>query len=268
VASDIHPSAVVDPGAELGADVRIGPGCIVESDVVVGDGCRLEPYCQVKRFTRMGRENHLHSHAIVGGEPQDLKFHGEESLLLMGDNNVVREFVTIHRGTEGGGGETTIGSGCLIMAYVHIAHDCRLGDAVILSNAANLAGHILIHDRAVVGGMTGVHQFTRIGEHAFVGAMSGVAQDIPPYMLATGNRAKLHGPNLIGLRRAGFDQQALSMLKKAYALIFRSGTERREALAEAERLYGSPEVERLVQFIRESERGTATASRNGEVEAP
>jgi UDP-N-acetylglucosamine acyltransferase len=177
----------------------------------------------------------------------------------------VREFVTIHRGTEGGGGTTRIGAGCLLMSYVHIAHDCLLGNGVILSNAVNLAGHIEIRDRAVVGGMTGVHQFTRIGEYAFIGAMSGVAQDIPPFTLATGNRAKLRGLNLIGLRRAGFDHEALSALKKTYMMLFRSGRERRQALAEAEELYGShSEVMRLIGFIRESERGVASAVRNGE----
>lgn len=265
MATEIHHTATVHPDTQIGRNVEIGPGCIVESDVYIGDYTRLDPYSQVKRFTRLGGECHVHSYAVVGGEPQDLKFQGEESWLEVGDKTTIREFVTIHRGTEGGGGTTRIGAGCLLMSYVHIAHDCLLGNGVILSNAVNLAGHIEIRDRAVVGGMTGVHQFTRIGEYAFVGAMSGVAQDIPPYTLATGNRAKLRGLNLIGLRRAGFDQEALSSLKKTYMLLFRSGKERRDALNQAEEAYGScEEVMRMLGFIRESERGVASALRNGE----
>lgn len=265
MASKIHHTATIHPDAQVGRNVEIGPGCVVEADVYIGDYTRLEPYSQIKRYTRLGNECHVHSFAVVGGEPQDLKFQGEESWLEIGDKTTIREFATIHRGTEGGGGTTRIGAGCLLMSYVHVAHDCQLGNGVILSNSVNLAGHIEIRDRAVVGGMTGVHQFTRIGEFAFVGAMSGVAQDIPPYTLATGNRAKLRGLNLIGLRRAGFSHDAISALKKTYMMLFRSGKERREALAEAEGLHGAcEEVMRMIGFIRESERGVASAMRNGD----
>lgn len=269
MATRIHHTATVHPDAQIGRNVEIGPGCIVEADVYIGDYSRLDPYAQVKRFTRLGGECHVHSYAMVGGEPQDLKFKGEESWLEVGDKTTIREFVTIHRGTEGGGGTTRIGAGCLLMSYVHVAHDCLIGNGVILSNAVNLAGHIEIRDRAVIGGMTGVHQFTRIGEFAFVGAMSGVGQDIPPFTLASGNRAKLRGLNVIGLRRSGFSNEVMSALKKTYMILFRSGKERREALAEAEKLHGgSEEVMRMIGFVQESERGVASAVRNGEDQEP
>ncbi len=261
----IHPTAVVDPGAELGKDVAVGPFCIVEQDVAIGDGTTLDACSQVKAHTRMGRGNRLHTHAIVGGEPQDLKFHGEKSLLEVGDNNVFREFCTIHRGTENGGGVTRIGNGGLFMAYVHVAHDCILGDGVIMSNASSLAGHVVIGDHVIIGGMCGVHQFVHVGEFGFVGAMSGLGQDLPPYMLASGARARLHGLNLIGLRRRGFPAEALSALKKAYKTIFRSGRERQEALASVMEEFGAvPQVAKLVDFIRGSARGIVTPAVRGD----
>lgn len=264
MSATIHPTAVVDPGAELGRDVSVGPFCIVERDVVIGDGTVLEGASQVKAHTRMGKGNRLYTHAIVGGEPQDLKFHGEKTLLEVGDNNVFREFCTIHRGTENGGGVTRIGNGGLFMAYVHVAHDCILGDGVIMSNASSLAGHVVIGDHVIIGGMSGVHQFVHIGEFGFVGAMSGLGQDLPPYMLCTGARAYLHGLNLIGLRRRGFPAETLSALKKAYKTIFRSGRERQEALAAVMDEFGEvPQVAKLVDFIRASARGIVTPAARG-----
>jgi len=261
VATDIHPSAVVHPDADLGVDVEIGAYSIVEAHVRIGDRTRVDPFVQIKAFTRMGAENHIHAHACVGGEPQDLKFKGEETRLEIGDRNIVREFVTLHRGTGHGGCVTRIGSECLLMAYVHVAHDCTLGSRVILANAAMLGGHVEIGDNVIISAMTGIHQFVRIGEHAFVGAMSGIGQDVPPYMLATGVRAKLRGLNLIGLRRSGFSLETISALKKSYMLIWRSGKERREALDEVERDFsGFPEVRKLVDFVRAGTRGITGAS--------
>ncbi len=263
----VHPTAIVHPDAKLAPDVEVGPFCHIEQDVEIGAGSRLDPYAQVLRYTRVGRNCRIHSQAVVGGEPQDLKFRGEPSTLEIGDNTVIREFVTLHRGTQGGGGVTSVGNSCLLMAYVHVAHDCILGDHVILSNAAMLAGHVTIGSHAVVGGMTGVHQFVHVGEHAFVGAMSGLPQDVPPYLLASGSRAKLHGPNIIGLRRHGFSQDFINGLRSCYRKIFRSETPRRQALDEAFAEFGHlTELGVFFDFIRNSERGLLSASvKNGEL---
>lgn len=262
----IHPTALVHKDAEIAQDAVIGPYCNVEGDVVIGAGTRLDAYAQVLRYTTIGAGCRIHSFASVGGEPQDLKFKGETTRCEIGDKSVVREYVTVHRGTEGGGGITRIGSGCLLMAYVHIAHDCLLGNGVILSNGAMLAGHVIVGDHAALGGMTGVHQFVNIGEHSFLGAKSGLGQDLPPYLLATGSRAKLHGPNLIGLRRLGYSQELLAALRSAYKRIWRSDIPRQEALAQVEEEFGQmPQVKSLVDFVRGSERGVVTAStRNGD----
>lgn len=277
----IHPTAIVAPGAELAAGVEIGPYCIIEDDVILGEGTVLEPFAQVKRFTRMGRKNRVASHAIIGGEPQHLGFKGEETWVEMGDGNTVREYTTIHRGTVQGGGKTTLGSNCFIMGYVHIAHDCQLGNNVIMVNQVGLAGHVVIGDFAFVGAMTGVHQFVRIGERAFIGALSGIGKDVPPFTRATSGRdlegatmgpgqmdlrATLHGINTIGLRRAGFKNETIIALKKAYAMIFRTDKVRELALAEVEEnLPQYPEVLRFVEFIRTSKRGvTPPAPENGD----
>jgi UDP-N-acetylglucosamine acyltransferase len=265
MATTIHPTAIIHPKAALGADVTVGPYCVVEERVELGDRCVLDAFVQVKSFVRMGSGNRVSAYAVVGGEPQDLKFAGEESWLYIGDNNRIREHASLHRGTGAGGGSTSIGSGCLLMGSTHIAHDCHLGDGVILSQGASLAGHILVGDQAIIGGMSGIHQFVRVGEHAFVGAMTGVGQDVPPYMLAIGARAKLHGPNLIGMQRKNVSPEARAALKKAYKLIWRSGTPRQDALAEVEaNLGGFPEVACLLHFIRTSERGVLSADDNGE----
>ncbi len=261
MATNIHPTALVSPKAELGDGVTVCHCAIVEDSVVIGDHTRIEPFASVKAYTRMGRNNVIHSYAMVGGIPQDLKFHGEESWLEMGDNNTVREFATLHRGTEGGGGVTRIGGNNLFMAYTHIAHDCQLGSHIIMSNSAMLAGHVVVEDGAILGGFAGVHQFTRIGAHAFVGAMSGVGMDVPPYMLAAGNRAELHGPNLVGLRRMQASRETLAAIRSAYRAIWLSGTPRKEALEQMEFAYASvPEVLRIVAFIRSSERGVLPGS--------
>lgn len=263
----IHPTAIIHPKAELADDVLVGPFCHVEQDVRIGPGSQLDAYVQVLRHTTLGASCRVHSFASVGGEPQDLKFRGEESQCLIGDGTVIREYVTVHRGTEGGGGVTKVGDKCLLMAYVHVAHDCILGNGVIISNGSMLAGHVIMDDFSAVGGMTGVHQFVHIGENAFVGAKSGVAQDLPPYLLASGSRARLHGLNLIGLRRQGFSQELLAGLRTAYKRIWRSETPRKEALAEVDAEFGHlPQVKRLVDFVRSSERGVLAAGKNGDDE--
>ncbi len=258
----IHPTAIVHPNALLGEDVSVGPYAIIEEDVVLGDRCRVDAAAQIKRYTTLGADNHIHSMACVGGEPQDLKFRGEKTTLVIGDHNRIREFSTIHRGTEGGGGVTRIGSGNLIMAYAHIAHDCQVGDNNVFSNAATLAGHVVVGNYAVMGGLSAAHQFVRIGDYAFIGGKSGVAQDVPPFMLAVGERATLHGLNLVGLRRHGFSAEEITALKAAYRILWRSHKERTEALQQVETEFGhiAPVME-LLRFLRESTRGTITPER-------
>lgn len=257
----IHPTAVIHPTAEIGEDVIIGPYVIIEEAVVIGDGCRIDGLASIQAFTRMGKRNHVFAQAHVGGEPQDLKFHGEETWLEIGDENRFREFCTVHRGTEGGGGRTTIGSNNLFMAYTHVAHDCRIGSHVIMSNCATLAGHIEVGDYAILGGLSAVHQFCRIGTSAFLGGTSSVSQDIPPYMLAVGNRGGIHSPNLVGLRRRQASARAIAGLKKAFRLIWHSDTPRKEALEMLLDEYGDcQEVRNFVEFVETSQRGIAPAA--------
>lgn len=260
MATSIHPTALVHECAQLGADVEIGPHAIIEDKTIIGDRTRIQAAAQIKAYTHLGADNVIHSFACLGGEPQDLKFSGEESLLRIGDGNTVREFVTMNRGTALERGETVIGSGGLYMAYVHIAHDCRLGDGVIMSNGATLAGHVVIGDHVIVGGLSAVHQFVRIGEYAFIGGMTGVVQDVPPYMLAAGPRAKVHGPNLVGLRRLNFPPEKTQALKNAYRLLWRSELGRKEALARIAETCGEhSEVRSFLAFVEQSERGVTAA---------
>lgn len=260
MATEVHPSAFVSPKAELGEGVVVGPCAVVEDDVIIGDGTRIDAFASVKQHTHMGKDNHVHSYAAVGGVPQDLKFHGEVSWLKIGDKNSIREFATLHRGTEEGGFETVIGSNNLLMAYTHVAHDCMLGDNIIMSNNATLAGHVEVADNAIIAGLSAVHQFVRIGQHAFVGGMSGIGQDLPPYMLATGNRAGVFGPNLVGLRRLKASRDVIRALKNAYKLIWHSSTPRKEALEQLEYEFGNfTEVLEFVDFVRKSERGILQA---------
>lgn len=260
--TSIHPAAIVHPGAYLGTGVTVGPYAIIEEQVHIGDGTVIDAGAQIKRYTTLGAKNHVHSMACVGGEPQDLKFGGEESTLVIGDRNRIREFSTIHRGTEGGGGVTRVGSDNLMMAYSHIAHDCVVGDSNVLANAATLAGHVTVGNEVVVGGLSAVHQFVKIGDFAFIGGKTGVAQDVPPFMLAVGERATLRGLNLIGLRRHGLSSEEISALKSAYKLIWRSNQERNEVMQQVETELGNfPQVMKLLDFIRGSKRGTITPER-------
>lgn len=257
MASRIHSSAIVDAKAELGQDVEIGPYAVVEGPCRIGDGCRIHAHAQIKKLTYMGKENIVHSFACVGGEPQDLKYDGSDTTLELGDRNTIREFATLNRGSEEK--RTIVGSDCLFMAYSHVAHDCHLGDKVILANSGTLAGHVHVGSHVVIGGLAAVHQFVHLGNFAFVGGLTGVAQDIPPFMLCAGSRAKLRGLNLVGLRRAGFSGETITILKRAYRILWSSDLGRAEALSriEAEFLVNES-LQMLVAFVRSSRRGVAS----------
>jgi len=252
----IHPTAIISPGAQIGTDVEIGPYSIIGERVSIGDGTRVGPHVVMEGPASIGRNNIFFQFCSIGAIPQDLKFAMEETELIIGDNNTFREFNTINRGTAGGGGKTEIGSNCLLMAYTHVAHDCLIGDGVIMANNATLGGHIRIDNHAIVGGLSGIHQFVHIGSYAMIGGLSGVSKDIPPFTLAVGQRAILHGLNLTGLKRHNFSADVLSALKAAYKLLFRSNMHTDEALRQihADGLQ-VPEVLSLVDFIKNSERG-------------
>ncbi len=252
----IHPSAVVDKEAMLDGDVTVGPFAVIGPKVSIGPGTTVDHHASILGRTTIGAGNRIFPFASVGSVPQDLKYRGEDTALVIGDRNVIREFTTLNIGTAGGGGTTSIGNGCLLMAYVHVAHDCRVGDGVVMANCATLAGHITVEDHAVIGGLTGIHQFVRIGTMAMIGGASAIVMDVPPYMTATGNRAELHGLNLIGLKRSGLDDERISALKKAYRLVFRTGLTLQEAVDKvAAEVPATAEVTRLLDFLRSSQRG-------------
>ncbi|MGE0311613.1 MAG: acyl-ACP--UDP-N-acetylglucosamine O-acyltransferase [Lautropia sp.] len=218
----IHPTALVDPGAELADDVRVGAHAMIGADCVIGAGCVIGPHAIVEGPCRIGRDNRIHSFAVVGGAPQDKKYAGEPTALEIGDRNTIREYVTINRGTVQDVGVTRLGDDNWIMAYVHIAHDCQLGSHVTIANTVNLAGHVVVEDWATLGGYTGVHQFCKIGAHVMTGIASVVVQDVPTYVLAAGNGASARGINAEGLKRRGFDADDLALIKRAYRILYRS----------------------------------------------
>jgi UDP-N-acetylglucosamine acyltransferase len=218
----IHPSALVDPAASLDDDVEVGPYAVIGPGVEVGAGTRIGPHAILEGPSRIGRDNRIHAHAVIGGAPQDKKYRGEPTRLDIGDGNTFREFVTVNRGTVQDAGVTRIGSDNWVMAYVHIAHDCIVGDHTILANTVNLAGHVQIGDWVILGGYTGVHQFCKIGAHAMTGVGKVVLHDIPPFVMASGNTAAAHGLNTEGLRRRGFDAETIQALKQAYKTVYRS----------------------------------------------
>jgi len=249
----IHPTAIIHPAAKLDPAVEVGPYAVIGPGTVIGPGCIIGPHCLVEHTT-MGRDNRILAAAYVGTPPQDLKYAGEPTRLVMGDRNVVREGVTLNRGTKATG-ETRIGSGCLFMALSHVAHDCRIGDGVILVNAVGLAGHASIGDHAVMGGFSGVHQFVRIGRLCMISAGSMIGKDIPPFCTAQGDRASLRGLNALGLRRAGFAPAAVRAVKNAYVTLFHSGLRLEEAVAKLRSESPGPEVAELLDFISCSQRG-------------
>lgn len=254
---EIHSTAIVSPHAQLAEDVVVRAYSIVGPNVKIGSGTVLGPHAIVDGHTTIGERNQIHPFTTLGYPPQDLSYQGEETQLIIGDENIIRENATIHRGTARGGGLTRLGNRNFIMAYAHVAHDCKIGNYVILANAATLAGHVRIDDHAVIGGLVAIHQFIRVGTHAFIGGKSGLRMDMPPYMLAFGAPAKLYGPNLVGLKRKGFSTEAIQSLKKCYRLLFRSGLTMDEAIVKArEEVDPLPEVENLLQFVaNRSKRG-------------
>lgn len=252
-APPIHPSAVVDPAAKLGADVRIGPFCVVGPEVELGDGVELKSHVVVAGRTRIGANVRVYPFASLGHAPQDLKFGGEPSELIIGAGTVIREHATMNPGTSGGGMLTEVGPDCLIMVGAHVAHDCRLGRNVILANNATLAGHVTVGDHAILGGLSGVHQFVRIGEHAFVGGMTGVDQDVIPYGMVMGERGYLSGLNLVGLKRRGFDREAIHALRAAYRVLFAGDGEMARRLDKVAEAYGAAvPVRHVLDFIGEN----------------
>jgi len=253
----IHSTAVVDPGAEIDSNVEIGPYAVIARDVQIDAGTVIGPHVTIDQYTTIGPDCKIFQHAAVGAVPQDLKFGGEKSVVKIGRGTTVREFVTIHRGTELGGGITEIGEENFLMAYTHVAHDCFTGRKVIFANAATLAGHIRVGDCATLGAFVAVHQFVRIGDYAFIGGITAVRKDIPPYVLASGTpHARLYGLNSVGLKRHSFSTETMLALKKTYRILFRLGLTLNEGV---ERVAGEvdqiPEVVNFIEFIKSSERG-------------
>jgi UDP-N-acetylglucosamine acyltransferase len=253
----IHEKAIVHPRARIDESVEVGPFSVIGENVTIGENTWIGPHVVITGWTTIGKNCKIFQFSSIGEAPQDLKFKGEKSHVIIGDDNVIREFVTINRATTHGGGKTVLGNGNFIMAYAHVAHDCLIGDNVIMSNAATLAGHIEIEDGAIIGGLVGVHQFVRIGAYSFISGLSGVPQDIPPYILVAGGRCKPYGLNLVGLKRYGFPEKTIASLKRAYKIIFRSGLTLEHALKnlEEDEIRTIPEVAHLIRFIRESKRG-------------
>lgn len=251
----VHPTAIVSDDAQLARGVEIGPFAIVGPGCEIGEGCVLAARATLERNVKLGRKARVGIGAVLGGDPQDLKFQGEETTVEIGEGTVIREYSTINRGTSESF-KTTVGRNCFIMSYVHLAHDCHLGDGVILANGVQLAGHVRIEDGAIISGLSAVHQFVRIGRHAFIGGCSRVSKDIPPFLKAVGNPVKLYGLNTVGLQRAGFDEATLRELKRAYRLFFNSDLNITQALERAEQdLEQRDEVQELMRFLEASGRG-------------
>ncbi len=254
--TNIHATAVVSPNARIGDDCFVGPYSIVGDDVQLGDGVRLESHCVVDGRTSIGAQTHVFPFVSIGLASQDLKYQGEPSETKIGQRNKIREFVTIHRGTAGGGMLTKIGDDCLIMAQAHIAHDCLVGDGVIMANAATLAGHVVIGDRANIGAYSGVHQFCRVGQEAYVGGYSVVVKDALPFALTVGNHARCYGLNITGMKRRGYSRTTIDALHHAFHLLLSAKLNTTQALERInEEIADSPEVADLVRFIQDSSRG-------------
>lgn len=251
----IHPTAIIDPSAEIGPGVEIGPYCVVEEDVWIGTGTLLHSHVIVQKHSRIGRECHLHAGANIGGPPQDLKFKGEKSYTYLGDHNIIRESVTIHRAT-GEGNVTRLGDHNMLMAYAHVGHNCEIGSHVMIASYTGISGHVTVEDYANFGGICGVHQYCRVGKLTMIGGMSGVSLDVPPYMLASGRPAKVYDINVRGLRRAGISAKVRGELRTAYKLLYRSDLNVSQALeAIEEEIEKSPELEHLLNFIRITKNG-------------
>ena len=252
----IHPQAIVEPGARLADDVEVGPFCVVGSEVEIAAGCRIMSHVVITGRTRIGRDNRIFAFASIGEEPQDKKYQGEESALDIGVGNTIREYVTINRGTADGGGVTRLGDDNWLMAYCHIAHDCQVGSHNVMANGATLAGHVIVGDHVIFAGYSGAHQFCRIGDHAFLGMYGGVSQDVPAYVMISGQPPRPRGVNSEGLKRRGFSVTQVRNIREAYRTIYRSGLKRDEALNRLrERLPEQPELAAMIDSAAASERG-------------
>jgi UDP-N-acetylglucosamine acyltransferase len=254
--TEIHPTALVSPRAELAEGVRIGPYTIIGDHVRIGRETRIESHAVIEGQTRIGERNRIYPFTTLGTPPQDLTYRGQDTRVVIGDDNIIREYVTIHRATTKQDWVTTVGNRNYLMAYAHVAHDCLLGDGIILSNAVTLGGHISVGDQAILGGQVAVHQFVRIGAYAMVGGKSGVDRDVPPFMMTSGERAKLYGLNRKGLSRHGFSPEAIDGLKKAYKIIWRDHQRFSEGISQARKeIPAFPELEMLLAFLEGSKRG-------------
>jgi UDP-N-acetylglucosamine acyltransferase len=252
---DIHSTALVSPKAEIGGSASIGAYAIIEADVKIGEGTVVQPFAVIKPGVTIGRNCKIFNNAIIGSNPQDLKFDDEKTFVTIGDNTTVREFATINRATTHSY-YTRVGNDCLIMAYVHVAHDCQIGNEVVLANAVNLAGHVIIDDFVGIGGLTPVHQFVRIGAYSFIGGGLKIAKDVPPFILAMGDPLTYGGLNSVGLKRRGFSADTMSVLKKAYKILYREGLLLKDAIEKIDGdIKKSEEIERLLNFLRGSKRG-------------
>lgn len=251
----IHPTAIISPQASIGDNVCIGAYAIIEEDVVIGDGTIVYPHAILLNGSRIGKECKIFPGAVIGAEPQDLKYHGQATLICIGDRTTVREFATLNRASHNS--ETRIGSDCLIMAYVHVAHDCLIGDHVVLANAVQLGGHVQIGDWAVLGGMAKVHQFCRVGKHAMVAADAMITKDVPPYALIGRDPVKVEGINRVGLQRRGFSREDVEALEAFYSVVFFSGFNMSDGIAEYRRRFPVPNgiVADVIEFVERSERG-------------
>lgn len=254
----IHPTALISPTAQLAADVTVGPYAVIEDEVEIGDNCEIAAHAVVKRYTRIGARNRIFEHAVVGGEPQDIKFKGEQSSLHIGDDNLIREYCTLHR-ASGEHQITIVGSRNFLMVGVHIAHNCSIGDDNIFANDVALAGHIVVEDHVFLSNNVGAHQFVRMGRHAMVGGKSKIVQDVLPFFITDGNPASIRGVNNVGLRRAGFPAESRSTLKAAYRVLFRTKTPLENAITQLE-AFKDENVTHLVSFIRASRRGFPRAN--------
>jgi UDP-N-acetylglucosamine acyltransferase len=256
MSANIHQTAIIEDGARLGANVKVGPYSIIGPDVVIGDNTEVGPHVIIRGHTRIGRENRIFQFCSLGEIPQDKKYAGEPTRLEIGDRNTIREFCTFNLGTVQGGGLTSIGDDNWLMAYAHIAHDCHVGNKTIFANGASLAGHVTVDDWVIFGGFTGVHQFCRIGAHVITAASSLVLQDVPPYLMVAGNTAQPYGIHVEGLKRRGFTSEAITELKRAYRTLYKSGLLLEEAKAQlGEQARTAPDVQRMVDFLATSKRG-------------
>jgi UDP-N-acetylglucosamine acyltransferase len=259
----VHPTAAIDPKAKLGTGVEVGPYSVIGPQVVLGNNVRVHSHVVINGETEIGEGCEIFPFAAIGGVPQDKKYRGERSRLVIGSRNVIREHVTMNGGTEGGGHLTSVGSGGLFMAGAHVAHDCRIGDNVILANHVTLAGHVSVEDYAILGGMSAVHQWARIGAYAFIGGMSGVENDVIPFGMALGNRAHLAGLNIVGLKRHGLEREQIHALRKAYRLLFSAEGTLMERVEDVEKMFeGDAAVQRIVGFIRASSDRSFCVPRN------